>query len=69
MKYAGHPHGGEGRGPSNEDGLRASDIFEGGHPREQEEMLSELNAIGRVRFQPSDVPAVVSLLTSRWTVQ
>eukprot|EP01048_Picozoa_sp_COSAG05_P011844 COSAG05_NODE_1145_length_5733_cov_3.986865_2_plen_149_part_00 len=25
-------------------------------------MLSELNAIGRVRFQPSDVPAVVSLL-------
>eukprot|EP01048_Picozoa_sp_COSAG05_P003351 COSAG05_NODE_153_length_15894_cov_27.910415_12_plen_254_part_00 len=34
MKYAGHPHGGEGRGPSSEDGLRASDIFEGGPPRE-----------------------------------
>ena len=28
MKYAGRPHGGEGRGPSDEDGLSARNIFE-----------------------------------------
>ena len=62
MKYTGRPHDGEGRGPSDEDGLRASNIFEGGPSPEQQEMLSELNAIGRWLFQPSDVPAVESLL-------
>ena len=30
MQYTGRPHGGEGRGPSDEDGLRASNIFERG---------------------------------------
>ena len=30
MKYTGRPRGGEGRGPSNDDGLSASNIFEGG---------------------------------------
>ena len=30
MKYTGRPHGGEGRGPSDDDGLLASDILGGG---------------------------------------
>ena len=39
MKYTGRPHDGGGRGPSDEDGLRASNIFEGGPSLEQQEML------------------------------
>ena len=35
MKYTGRPHDGGGRGPSDEDGLRASNIFEGGPSPEQ----------------------------------
>ena len=42
MKYTGRPHDGEGRGPSDEDGLRASNIF--GARNDQQEAEAALLA-------------------------
>ena len=57
MEYSGPPRAGGDRSSRFQDGLLAND-----HSREQEELLSELNAIGRASFQLSDVPTMVSLL-------
>ena len=65
MKYIGHPHGGEGRGPSDDDGLLASDILGGGlESLSPPALVSELNKGERHSwsFQVSDVSAVKSFL-------
>ena len=66
MQYTGRPHGGEGRGPSDEDGLWASENFEGGSQLASHvELIEELLQVrqGSACIEASDVLAVASLLT------
>ena len=65
MKYIGRPHGGEGRGPSDDDGLLASDILGGGlESLSPPALVSELSKGEQYSrpIQVSDVSAVFSLL-------
>ena len=65
MQYTGRPHGGEGRGPSDEDGLWARDTFDGGSQLASHvELLAELLQVrqGLACIEASDVLAVASLL-------
>ena len=65
MQYTGRPHGGEGRGPSDEDGLWASNIFESGSQLASNvELIGELLQVrhGSACIEASDVLAVASLL-------
>ena len=49
MQYTGRPHGGEGRGPSDEDGLWASNIFESGSQLASNvELIGELLQVGSI---------------------
>ena len=66
MQCTGRPHGGEGRGPSDEDGLWARENFEGGSQLASHvELIEELLQVrqGSACIEASDVLAVASLLT------